>query len=195
MLLPINIMKYLNDNLGKLKEALIDESYYGRSIYIKDPKYKEIDPFLLKPFQFDSGADVTVMSNQVLYWNTPMIFIGFDEEVKYDIYDSFVDILRSNPIGKNITSTEFLEYMSQPVVFWVKSVGDKEQIKNDEERNEEAKQHYDKLEYKKISNIITSELFKLMRDSYLESIARKLLDPNELKQENYLEPKRLNSRH
>lgn len=90
---------------------------------------------------------------------------------KDGIYDSLVDILKSNPIGKNISSEEFLECMSRPVVFWVKSESDKKQ-------NEKDEQHYEKLEYRKMSNIITNELFRLMRDSYLESIGRKLLNSN-----------------
>ena len=186
-------MDYLFEASDEMKEGLTDESYYGRTIYIKNPKCKEVDPFLFKPFHFDPVVDVKIINSQVLYWNIPMIFIGFDDLKNDRIYDSFVDILNSNPIGKNISSIQFLEYMSQPVVFWVKAVNDKEKDGKDGKQNEKGEQQYDKLEYKKMSNIITSELFKLMRDSYLESIGRKLLNSNELGNENYLEPKRLNS--
>lgn len=184
--LPINIMEYLNAGSDRLQEALLDESYYGRSIYIKDPKYKEIDPFLFKPFQFDPDVSVTAVSNRTLYWNVPMIFIGFDDVNMDGIYNSFVDILKSNPIGKDISSVEFLEYMSQPIVFWVKSEADQKQ-------NEKDGEHYDKLEYKMMSNVISSELFKLMRDSYLESVGRRLLNTDDNGRENYLEPKQLGS--
>ena len=123
-----------------------------------------------------------------------MIFIGFKDVNRDGIYDWFIDILNSNPIGKNITSIEFLEYMSQPVVFWVKSGSDKEHTTEDEKQNEGGAQQYDKLESRKISNIITSDLFKLLRDSYLESIGRKLLEIDEFGNESYLEPERLNNR-
>lgn len=184
--LPIRISEYLKEGRYKLIEALLDESYYGRSIYIKDPKYKEIDPFLFKPFQFDPDVTVATIGNRTLYWNVPMIFIGFDDVNEDGIYDSFVDILMSNPIGKDISSVEFLEYMSQPIVFWVKS-------EIDQKQNEKDGEHYDKLEYKMMSNVISSELFKLMRDSYLESVGRRLLNTDGNGRENYLEPKRLGS--
>lgn len=48
-----------------------------------------------------------------------MIFIRFDDVKEDSIDDIFVDILNPKPIGKNITSIEFLEYISQPVVFLV----------------------------------------------------------------------------
>lgn len=51
--LPTNIMDYLYETSWTLKEAVTVESYYGRSIYIEDPKYKEVDPFLFKPFQIN----------------------------------------------------------------------------------------------------------------------------------------------
>lgn len=67
LMLPTNILEYLNDTLGKLKEALIDESYYGRSVYVKDSKYKEVDRSLFKPFRFELHATITVIENPVLF--------------------------------------------------------------------------------------------------------------------------------
>lgn len=163
--------------------------------YIKDPKCKEANPFLFKPFQFDPEITVLVIHNQVLYWNVLLTFIGFKNVNKDGTYDSFVDILKSNPIGKGISSVEFLEYISQQVVFWVKSEGDKKQTRKNEKENDINEQHYDILEYKMMIDIITSELFKLMRDSYLESIGRRPLNSNEFGNVNYLEQKRLNSIH
>lgn len=126
LLLPSNIMDYFNDESSKLKEALTDETYYGRSIYIKDSEYNEVDPSLFKPFKVDSGTKVEIVDNPALFWNIPLIFVGFEDVDDDGTYDLFVDILRSNPIGKDISSIQFLEYMSQPVVSWVKSVSDKE---------------------------------------------------------------------
>lgn len=192
----LNLMEYERDNRSELREAILDESFHGNSIYVKDPKYKELDPSLFKPFKFDTQNEVITIANRLFYWNVPMVFIGFDNVNKDGIYDLFIDILKSNPIGKDISSIDFLKYMSQPVVFWVKWVNDeKERSERDGKENEKKEQLYDRLEYKIMSNIITDDLFKLMRDSYLESIGRKLLNSNKFRNENYLEPEQSNSIH
>ncbi|KAG0668194.1 hypothetical protein C6P45_004941 [Maudiozyma exigua] len=170
-----------------------DQSFFGQSIYIKDAKYKEVDPSLFKPFEFGPNTPVYTIGNQVLYWNVPLIFVGFEDVNRDGIYSLFMDIIKSSPFEENISSIEFLEYMSQPVVFWVKSASDEEDNEKDEGDSQKDEPHFDKLEYKKMSNIITNDLFKLMRNSYLESIGRKLLENDEFGNENYLETKQLKS--
>lgn len=49
-----------------------------------------------------------------------MIFCGFCEEKKSDLYAQFQEMLKRNPIGALMTSYQFLDYMTQPVIFWVK---------------------------------------------------------------------------
>ncbi|KAG0672651.1 hypothetical protein C6P45_000082 [Maudiozyma exigua] len=112
---------YENGGMEELKEALCDESYYVNTIVLKDKNRKELDPALWKPIEFGQHCRTAGMFPEVLFWNTPIIFHGFGEKVGgFRLYYQIQEILMSNPLGPLINSFEFLEYMSQPVIFWIK---------------------------------------------------------------------------
>lgn len=164
----------------RVMDALTDTTYHGQTLYMKDEKCKEVDPTLFKPFKFGPEYSFSFVSFKNIFWNVPFIFIGFDREKHGFIEDMFSDILNWNPIGKNITFIEFLEYMSQPVVFWIRT---KNEIKQNltyywSERGLFDRDH-DLLEYRIMSNItVQDKIFKMLRDSYLEMMGRQLLDPS-----------------
>lgn len=164
----------------RVMDALTDITCYGQTAYMKDEKCKEVDPTLFKPFKFGSEYSFSFVSFKEIFWNVPFIFIGFDREKHGFIEDMFSDILYWNPIGTNITSIEFLEYMSQPVVFWIRT---KKEIKQNStyywsERGLLDRDH-DLLEYRIMSNItVQDKILKMLRDSYLEMMGRQLLDPS-----------------
>lgn len=181
MLMCDDFTRYLDDGEIKLKEAPLDEAYYGRRIFIKDFKYKEIDPVLLKPIAFNKGTHAVSCLSTNVFWNTPLIFIGFHKLIGDDIFRTFVNTLYSNPIGKTISSPDFLDYMSQPVVFWI-TPWDLSEGWGD------SKVRYDILEYRITNNSVTTEIFRRLKDNYLKSIGRKLLASRHIWDLYYLEP-------
>lgn len=172
--------KLFRNEKERVMDALTDTTYYGQTVYMKNEKCKEVDPTLFKPFKFGPEYSFSCVSFKQIFWNVVFIFIGFDRKKHGFIEDLFFDILNWNPIGKNITSTEFLEYMSQPVVFWIRT---KKEISSRWEyycfeRNLLDEDH-DLLEYRIMSNItVHDKIFKMLRDSYLEIMGRQLLDPS-----------------
>ncbi|SMN21366.1 similar to Vanderwaltozyma polyspora Kpol_449p10 hypothetical protein [Vanderwaltozyma polyspora DSM 70294] [Maudiozyma saulgeensis] len=177
-----NSLDYTGDGTTELKNAIEDESYYGKRIFIKQSNFKKIDPILLQPIKFAAVKDdAKVVLNSHRFWNVPMIFVGFEDVNNSHVYDMFVDILRINPIGKAISSIEFLEYMSQPVIFWVK-------LKQNRDRRPASGYSFDILEHKINSGVVTKELFEILRDSYLKGIGRKLVSTKEGLENNYLQP-------
>lgn len=124
-----------------------------------------------------------------------MVLIEFDDINKDSIYSSFIDILRSALIGKNISSIEILEYMSQPAVFLVKPETNEKGNEPDRQLNHHGTKFYDKLKYKILSSTVTNDLSKLMRDSYLKSIGRRLPNSNDNASSSYLEPGQIDDTH
>lgn len=182
-----NFERYDEDVDCKLKKALTDESFYERTLYIKDLKYKDIDPSLLQPFVFSKKVDLTNVMRSDIFWNTPMIFIGFSDLVRDGIFRKFSLILKSNPTGMEISSVEFMKYMSQPVIFWIRPA----YYDFFSEPTEEFKEKYpdwDMLEYMIMKDNVSNGLFKELRDVYLHSMGRKLLASRYFWDEYYLEP-------
>lgn len=182
-----NFERYKEDVDCKLKEALTDESYYERTLYIKDLKYKDIDPSLLQPFVFSQKVDLTNVMRSDIFWNTPMIFIGFSDLVRDGIFRKFALIIKSNLIGMEISSVEFMKYMSQPVIFWIRPA----YYDFHYEPTEEFKAKYpdwDILEYMIMKDNVSNGLFKELRDAYLQTMGRKLLASRYFWDEYYLEP-------
>lgn len=184
-------MRSFDDEERRVIEALADTTYYGQTVYIKSEKCREADPVLFKPFKFEPKYSVSMTTFGKIFWNVPMIFIGFDYNKHQNIYEMFLDILNSNPIGKDISSIEFLDYMSQPVVFWIKT---KEELR--EKRDYHSLKRglpnltNDLLEYKILGNItVNDKIFKMLRESYLETMGRRLLDPSGNSRYMSLEPK------
>lgn len=99
----------------------------------------------------------------------------------------FLEILNWNPIGKGITSIEFLDYMSQPVVFWIRTKRELE-IRWKNYYLIHPNLDHDLLEYKIMSNItIHDKVFKMLRESYLEIMGRQLLDSSGSDEHMFLE--------
>lgn len=89
------------------------------------------------------------------------------------------DVIRANPIGRNITSIDFLVYTSEPVVFWVKPVIEDENdyfYFLDPYQSRSTSEKYDTLKYRMMNDNVPDEMFEILRDSYLERIGRRLLD-------------------
>lgn len=80
-------IKYKGKGEVELRNAIADMSYYGNGIFIKEPKYKEVDAIFFQPVELSSSEynRGVVTDNQSL-WNTPMIFVEFEDINGSNIY-------------------------------------------------------------------------------------------------------------
>ncbi|KAG0671433.1 hypothetical protein C6P45_000600 [Maudiozyma exigua] len=201
--------------IEKLEDAITDELYYGNTLVLKDRKEtKNVNPALWKPMEFGSKCKDSYMFPEILFWNLPIIFYGFGSDIlHFNLYYQFTEILMSNPIGPLITSFQFFDYISQPVIFWVKPppmdrichsyfdflirrFSNREPDKGNyntfflKAGRYTNNWRYDMLDYKIMNVFVTNDLFEELRVSYLKSIGREFLDGEEGIETYYLKPKK-----